>query len=378
MSSTLKFNFGKFKIMQIADTQENAVVNPDTIKLITMAIEQENPNLVVFTGDQIKGYSSSFSKDTYNRISKTIADILAPIEKHSIPFCVTFGNHDRDCGIPNAAQMDIYQKHNGFICGKMRNEHDKGTYSLQIANSSNEKNILNLYIIDSNAKEPDGCYSPVSKEQVEWYKNERERIKEANGEYLPSLVFQHIPLPEYFRAIKRSTHFTRGSVEAFYSHKNEFYVLDDETIAKGGFMLESPAAPDINNGEFDAFKECGEVLGVFVGHDHNNSFVKNVDGIDLGYTQGCGFNTYGPGKKRGVRIFEFNEEDIKNYKTYTVTMDEVCKGNYKPAKPIWEFIASHAPTSVKQVKRIATDTLTIAASVAAVGYAACKIIKKLK
>lgn len=143
-------------------------------------------------------------------------------------------------------------------------------------------------------------------------------------------------------------------------------------------MLESPAAPDINNGEFESFKERSEVLGVFVGHDHNNSFVKNVDGIDLGYTQGCGFNTYGPGKKRGVRIFEFNEEDIKNYKTYTVTMDEVCKGNYKPAKPIWEFIASHAPTSVKQVKRIATDTLTITASVAAIGYTAFKIIKKLK
>ena len=31
--------------MQIADIQENAVVNPDTIKLIDLALEREMPDL---------------------------------------------------------------------------------------------------------------------------------------------------------------------------------------------------------------------------------------------------------------------------------------------------------------------------------------------
>ena len=37
----LKFRDGKFKIMQIADIQECAQVSPDTIRLITKALEAE-------------------------------------------------------------------------------------------------------------------------------------------------------------------------------------------------------------------------------------------------------------------------------------------------------------------------------------------------
>ena len=71
-------------------------------------------------------------------------------------------------------------------------------------------------------------------------------------------------------------------------------------------MLESPASPDVNTGEFEAMSEKGDVLGIYVGHDHNNSFVVKYKGVDLGYTQGAGFNVYGPGENRGVRIFELD------------------------------------------------------------------------
>ncbi len=372
--NTLKFNNGVFKIMQIADTQESANVNPDTVKLLTLALEREKPDLVVFTGDQLKGYSTTFRKNAFEKVIKTIAALLEPIEKLNIPFCMTFGNHDTDCGISKESQINIYKAHSGFISGKPRSSDDPATHTLQIKNSAGDKNIFNLYIIDSNRKIPGGSYAPVSKEQIEWYIAQREKIKEENGEYLPSLVFQHIPLPEYYNIIEKANRFSRGKVEAFGSHKNEYYKLDDETIANGGFMGESPAAPDINNGEFDAFKEKGEVLGVFVGHDHKNSFVKKLDGIDLGYTQCCGFNTYGPGAKRGVRIFELDENDIKNYKTYTVTMDELC--DYKPSRPALECFASHAPSSPNVVFSAMKDAAKVLAAVGAVAFAAVKITKK--
>lgn len=125
-------------------------------------------------------------------------------------------------------------------------------------------------------------------------------------------------------------------------------------------MHESPAAPDRNCGEFEAMKEKGDVLGIYFGHDHVNSFVKNVDGIDLGYTQGAGFNVYGPGKKRGVRVFTLDESEPGKYDTYTVTMEELC--DYKPAKPITEFIYTHTPTSVKQVEKFAVKAVCIAAA----------------
>ena len=60
----LKFNSEhKFKIMQIADTQETPDVSPDTLSLINSALDREKPDLVIFTGDQIKGYSRKFRKD---------------------------------------------------------------------------------------------------------------------------------------------------------------------------------------------------------------------------------------------------------------------------------------------------------------------------
>ena len=49
-------------------------------------------------------------------------------------------------------------------------------------------------------------------------------------------------------------------------------------------------------------------MGVYFGHDHNNSFNGKVDGIDLGYTQGAGFHVYGPGKDRGVRVIELKKD----------------------------------------------------------------------
>ena len=47
---------GKFRIMQIADIQDTQITSKDTIELIEAALDKDKPDLVVFTGDQIKGY----------------------------------------------------------------------------------------------------------------------------------------------------------------------------------------------------------------------------------------------------------------------------------------------------------------------------------
>ena len=90
MNKSLHFNNENFKIMQITDTQEVFRVNPDTIKLISLALEREKPDLVVFTGDQIKGYSSSFKGDTKKKVTHTLAEIFSPVIERGIPFKATF------------------------------------------------------------------------------------------------------------------------------------------------------------------------------------------------------------------------------------------------------------------------------------------------
>lgn len=366
----LRFNSDhKFKIMQIADTQEIPAVSPDTLSLINNALDREKPDLVIFTGDQIKGYSKKFKKDPAI-IESTIDILVEPIAKRNIPFMVTYGNHDAQCGVDNRGQYKFYAKYDNFISGDLRNADDVGTADIQIYSSTEDKPMFELYIIDSHGKAKDGAgYAPVDKEQIEWYVSRREQLKAENGDYLPSLVFQHIPVPEFFDVIKKVPKGTKGAVPAYGEHENEYFVLNDETIAEGGFMLESPASPDVNTGEFEAMSEKGDVLGIYVGHDHNNSFVVKYKGVDLGYTQGAGFNVYGPGENRGVRIFELDETAPREYKTHTATFKELCGTKIKT--PVKEFIYNHAPTSPRAVKPILIKVGIGIAAIAAV-YAAYK------
>lgn len=366
----LRFNSDhKFKIMQIADTQEIPAVSPDTLSLINNALDREKPDLVIFTGDQIKGYSKKFKKDPAI-IEGTIDTLVEPIAKRNIPFMVTYGNHDAQCGVDNRGQYKFYAKYDNFISGDLRNSDDVGTADIQIYSSTEDKPVFELYIIDSHGKAKDGAgYAPVDKEQIKWYVSRREQLKAENGDYLPSLVFQHIPVPEFFDVIKKVPKGTKGAVPAYGAHENEYFVLNDETIAEGGFMLESPASPDVNTGEFEAMSEKGDVFGIYVGHDHNNSFVVKYKGVDLGYTQGAGFNVYGPGENRGVRIFELDETAPREYKTHTATFKELCGTKIKT--PVKEFIYKHAPTSPRAVKPILIKVGIGIAAIAAV-YAAYK------
>ena len=369
--TNLKFKNGKFKIMQIADIQENYHLNPDTIKLIELALDEEKPDLVVLTGDQIQGYSGCYLKDAERKVKYVIDQFLAPIKERNIPFAVTFGNHDDDCKCSKQVQMDHYKTYDNCIYSQPRSEEDPGTFVLTVKDSS-DKDALAIYLFDSGKAVMNGAsFPPVKKEQIEWYQNKRDSFKESLGEYLPGIVFQHIPVPEFFDLIEKVNFFTKGRVEAYKSRKNTFYKLDDETIARGGFMYESPAAPDYNSGQFEALKEKGDIFAMFVGHDHNNSFYKNLDGIDLGYCQGASFNTYGPGEQRGVRMFVFDENNVRNYETYCTTMADLC--DYKPAKPFQEFVFRNAPVSPDQV---ITDLSRVLLGVGTMIVGA-KIIKKI-
>ena len=79
----LKYNKNKkFKIMQITDIQEVPKISPDTKKLLNAVIEQEKPDLVVLTGDQIKGYGASYKvkgRDTVQALKETLEALLKPI-----------------------------------------------------------------------------------------------------------------------------------------------------------------------------------------------------------------------------------------------------------------------------------------------------------
>ena len=109
----LKFKNESFKIMQIADTQEGKKVSPDTLDLICNALDKENPDLVVYSGDQIWG-KQSFKGDR-NTVKNTLDILTRPVRERDIPFTICFGNHDRQVGLSNKEQFEIYKEFDHFI-----------------------------------------------------------------------------------------------------------------------------------------------------------------------------------------------------------------------------------------------------------------------
>ena len=374
-SQPLRFTNGSFKIMQVADIQELARIDDDSVKLLRLALEREKPDLVVFTGDQVYGLHPSFRLgDTRRKLTAALKTILSPFEEAGVPFAVTFGNHDDQCGVSNAEQAGIYAESPLYVGGDFRTPDEKGTYRVPLYGSNGH--VFDVYLIDSNGQATAaGAYLPVKEKQLDWFKAERAKTAETDGKRVPALVFQHIPVPEFYDVLKRVPRGTKGAVEAFRAHKNEFYVLPEEIAAQGGFLGESPAIPDRNSGEFDVLKADGSVLGLLVGHDHANSFVAEKDGIKLIYTQGCGFHVYGPGRKRGVRIVTLDESDLSRFGTCTVTFDDLTAD--RVSEPLTEFVLTHIPTSIEQVKKwIPLAAGAAAGFLAAAGFSYIKIKEK--
>lgn len=299
----LKFKNDTFKIMQIADTQEGKKVSPDTMDLITAALDREEPDLVVFSGDQIWGKSSF--KGNRETVTRVLGELTKPVRDRKIPFTVCFGNHDRQVGLDNGEQFEIYKGFDYFVGETTEGIDGVANHTIEIWDSEELKFLL--YLIDSHSSLSVG-YDCVHENQIEWYRKVRDSYEKEYGRLIPSVVIQHIPLCEIFELLTEVKKGTKGSVRGFRTHANRFYILNRDKVNGTGFMKESPADPQENSGEFAAFKEKGEVLGVYFGHDHNNSFNGKVDGIDLGYTQGAGFHVYGPGKDRGVRIIELKKD----------------------------------------------------------------------
>src|SRR5690606_38954537 len=124
-----------------------------------------------------------------------------------------------------------------------------------------------LYALDSHAYPEDkrfGAYDWVKPNQVQWYRQQRDELIRRTGSALPSLAFFHIPTPEY------------ATVTA-----------DTNTV---GSKLEDVSAPTLNTGLIAAFLEKNDVLGTFVGHDHNNDFIGTYrDRICLAYGRKTGY-----------------------------------------------------------------------------------------
>lgn len=120
----------------------------------------------------------------------------------------------------------------------------------------------------------------------------------------PSLVYFHIPLPEF--ASFDATNFT-------------------------GVKQEGISSASVNSGFFTTMVAAGDVKAVFTGHDHLNDFCGQLTGIQLCYAGGFGYHAYGKaGWARRARVVVANLEKtekggwgaVKSIKTWKRLDDE--------------------------------------------------------
>ncbi|MDR1813507.1 MAG: hypothetical protein LBR18_01490, partial [Tannerella sp.] len=77
-----------------------------------------------------------------------------------------------------------------------------------------------------------------------------------------------------------------------------------------GVQNEAVCCADANSGMLLTMAEQGDVMGVFVGHDHVNDYIFNDMGIALAYGRFSGSKTtygYDVMKINGVRVIEMSE-----------------------------------------------------------------------
>ena len=257
----LKFNKnGEFKIVQFTDIhfQYHNPASAIALKRINEVLDAERPDLVVFTGDVVYAAPADTAMRT----------VLACASSRKIPFVVTFGNHDNEQGKTRAELYDIIRTM-PYNIQPDRGAVESPDYVLTVKSSDGKKDASVLYCLDSHSysKLPDvKGYDWLTFDQVNWY---------------------------------------RQQSAAFTAKNNE--AASDETAILYGTRMEKACAPAINTGMFAAMKEAGDVMGTFVGHDHDNDYSVMWKGVVLAYGRFTGGNTEYNHLSNGARVIVLKE-----------------------------------------------------------------------
>lgn len=291
----LKFHDGDFKIMQLTDLHlinrnDYKPQRDSTYNLIKDLIDIEKPDLVVLTGDCVIWCDAEGGW-------KELSDVF--VQKRT-PFSVTFGNHDEETDWNNAQIMDYLKNVPYFLTYDEAPVSGSGNCSIPVFSSHGDQVKWVLYMLDSHNNRDDrtmGYYDWIHYDQIEWYRKRSDSYTAANGgDPLPSLAFFHIPFQE-FESMKWS-------------------------FGKYGSDKEGVCSPRINSGLFSSFLDKRDVIGVFVGHDHNDDYLIDAGGeICLAYGRKTGYTpAYTELFDRGCRIINLYEDEHR-FDTYIEDMN---------------------------------------------------------
>ncbi|KAF2461422.1 phosphoesterase [Lineolata rhizophorae] len=305
---------GKFKIMQVADLHLSTGLgacrdpepkehnggkcdaDPRTLEFVERLLDDEKPDLVVLTGDQVNGDTA---KDAQTAIYKYAHVFI----ERNIPYAGIFGNHDDEGSLSRQGQMALIESLPYSLSEAGPNTIEGvGNYYVEVlAHGTSAHSALTLYLLDTHAYSPNEAqfkgYDWLKPDQIEWFQNTVRELRTVHKHYTKihlDMAFIHIPLPEYTEP-----------AEIFGNRK------------------EGVTAPGFNTHFKDALVEASVPI-VTCGHDHVNDYcalAKTDEGqpeLWMCYGGGAGFGGYGGynGYVRRIRLFEIdtNEARIRTWK----------------------------------------------------------------
>ena len=335
MQTDLKFHDHRFRIMAVGDPHEKPTYDSpedrakyeDYLRLQYAAVRELKPDLVVLMGDNAGGKSPEELRNVLLRMTE-------PYRLSDVPFAFILGNHDLEWDpefTDLQAHYDVYRTIPGCLLPGKDQVSAYGDYQLTVKSTDGDKDALNLWFIYSgNRAAPayNSTYDFVKPEQIAWYQQTERALREKNGGQVPAVLFQHIPVPEEFRLLKKRSLLSMliDGVEGQDLRKGAYYSAN-RAAGTEGYVGEAPCAPDYNSGQFEAWKETGDVFAAFFGHDHMNDFVGMTDGIILGQCKTASFRVYGDGLMQGVRVLDLDDRSPRCLDTKMVRYRELAGNN---------------------------------------------------
>lgn len=375
---------GRFRVLQLSDIQETSHVRDNTMALLRAALDEARPDLVVLTGDQIKGYAIEFSLgENAERARTVVRKICSPMVERNIPFVVTYGNHDRQCGIGNEEQEGWYKAIPGCVNGMVAARepqlyHGAGTLAVPVLDHEGEDIRLAVMVADSGAGSGGSGYEPFDPALTAWVTARARDLAERAGHRVPCILYQHIPPVQVYDCLRDACEGEHG-VPGFRTHYHPGRTLVPiEDLRVSGGLREPVCSPDTDTGEVAALTREGSTFAVYFGHDHKNTLVSHYGGLDLGYAPSAGFGSYGPGTARAARLFSFDEQNAALYTTRLLTFAELVGS--RTERPLTDWASERVPVSTEEAREMARPALPVlgAAAIAAFALGVAKRQKRVR
>ncbi len=294
---------GKYKILLIADPQDDATPEPDMAPLIEEAIRKTEPDLIVVLGDLVEdwGVNSEIGDDGHTRelsYEETLANcctatdaVFAPIIASGIPYTAVLGNNDYNSGVTAEDWYALLRRQEGILLPETKVYADGRIDSVLPVLGTDGGEALRLFLLDTGTK-------GVTGEQVNAFGalNDNRDV--------PAIVFQHIPVAETGFMWRFCFPWEEG-----VAYRGEHVTLRLNPRIAVGNDHGNTMGGGVSR-QFRAWKACGNVIGAYFGHIHNISAEGTYRGVRLGLVYSDRWNG---AYQHGCALLTFDEQDVRNY-----------------------------------------------------------------